>query len=81
MTHLTDEQEQMMKKVLLDATIMIEALREQLAEAQASVKVLRDFAIKISQQIPEKPDHWASCSQCEHNSSDAEDVIEATEPK
>jgi len=34
---------------------------------------------RISDQTPEKPDYWSSCSQCEHNISDAQDVIAAVE--
>lgn len=45
----------------------------------AELEKQRDTLLKlvecISQQTPEKPDYWSSCSQCEHNISDAEDAI------
>lgn len=44
------------------------ALKKQNAELLIFVK-------KISEQIPEKPDYWNSCSQCEHNASEAEDLL------
>jgi hypothetical protein len=47
----------------------IESLREQ-------VTLLREFVRKIKEQTPEKPDYWSSCSQCEGNSSEADDVLE-----
>ena len=40
------------------------------------VKMLEDFIREIAQQKPEKPDHWSSCSQCETNISEAEDLLE-----
>jgi hypothetical protein len=44
------------------------ATRKLLAEAQAFIK-------SISDQLPEKPDHWSSCGQCQSNSSSAEDFL------
>lgn len=37
----------------------------------------REFIERVAKQKPEKPDYWSSCSQCEHNISDAEDLVEA----
>lgn len=51
-------------------------MRQQLVERDKQVTLLSDFVTKISEQLPEKPDHWSSCSQCEHNASDAQDIIE-----
>lgn len=34
------------------------------------------FIERVAKQKPEKPDYWSSCSQCEHNISDAEDLVE-----
>ena len=34
-----------------------------------------EFILRVSKQIPEKPDYWCSCGQCERNESDAEDII------
>lgn len=40
----------------------------------------RDLLIaEIAQQKPEKPDHWSSCSQCEHNIEKAQDIIDAAQ--
>ena len=52
-------------------------LRQQLAESEKQVTLLLEFVAKISEQVPEKPDYWSSCSQCEYNSRDAQDIIEA----
>lgn len=57
-------------QTILDHVEIQNALRQQ-------VTLLRDFVTKVSEQLPEKPDHWSSCSQCEYNASDAEDIIEA----
>ena len=43
--------------------------------AQNRISELLIFVKNISEQIPEKPDHWNSCSQCEHNASEAEDLL------
>ena len=48
---------------------------ERLALAQADNQRLREFAQKISEQIPEKPDYWSSCGQCSNNADEAEDLI------
>lgn len=37
----------------------------------------REFIERIAKQKPEKPDYWSSCGQCESNTSDAEDLLEA----
>jgi hypothetical protein len=36
-----------------------------------------EFVREVAQQKPEKPDHWSSCSQCERNTSTAEELLEA----
>jgi len=36
------------------------------------------FIRKIAAQKPEKPDHWNSCSQCQHNAEEAQDLIDAS---
>ena len=66
------------------ANTLINKYREETTSLHQQVKLLSDFVTKISEQLPEKPDHWSSCSQCEYNSSDAQDIIEAlaaTAPK
>ncbi len=57
----------------------IESLRQQLAATLAAIKVKDAFIEKIAKQTPEKPDYWTPCGQCEHNSSEAEDVLAATD--
>ncbi|HEY1129159.1 MAG TPA: hypothetical protein VGF12_07130 [Roseateles sp.] len=50
------------------------------APAAASVPAeWREFVERVAKQKPEKPDHWSACSQCEHNISDAEDLL-STDP-
>lgn len=72
------------KQQLDAANTLINKYREETTSLHQQVKLLSDFVTKISEQLPEKPDHWSSCSQCEYNSSDAQDIIEAlaaTAPK
>jgi len=48
---------------------------KQLAAALAAFKVKDAFIEKIAKQTPEKPDYWTPCGQCEHNTSEAEDLL------
>ena len=41
----------------------------------------REFIEQVAKQKPEKPDYWSSCSQCERNINDAEDLLEAIPPQ
>jgi hypothetical protein len=43
--------------------------------ANAVIDRLGEFVERVSRQKPEKPDYWSSCGQCEHNISDAEDLL------
>lgn len=47
-----------------------------LASSLALEKAVELIA-EIAKQIPEKPDYWCSCSQCERNINDAEDIIDS----
>jgi hypothetical protein len=53
----------------------VEELKQQLAEALAACKAKDAFIEKVAKQTPEKPDYWSPCGQCEHNSSEAEDLL------
>ena len=53
--------------------------RTALVAAEADNERLRKFVDEVAKQTPEKPDYWSSCSQCEHNSSEADDLI--TQPR
>lgn len=53
-----------------------DACKEQLLALAEQNAKMRAFVIKVSEQTPEKPDYWSSCGQCEHNSSNAEDLLE-----
>jgi len=55
-------------------------LKEALAQTQEPV-AWREFIEQVAKQKPEKPDYWSSCSQCERNINDAEDLLEATPPQ
>lgn len=45
-------------------------------EQQAEAIRLKDVLLsEIAKQIPEKPDYWSSCGQCERNAGDAEDAL------
>ena len=50
-------------------------LRKQLEELAEAIRVKDALLSEIAKQTPEKPNYWSSCSQCERNSADAEDVL------
>ena len=52
-----------------------ERLKAQLASRDAAIGEAVKLLERIEKQRPSKPDYWSSCGQCEHNSSDAEDVL------
>lgn len=37
---------------------------------------LECFVKDIAGQTPEKPDYWSSCSQCERNKDNAQDILD-----
>ncbi len=39
------------------------------------IQEMREFISGIAMQKPEKPDHWSSCSQCEHNINAADEIF------
>lgn len=53
------------------------AARNKRAQSGAVPTEWHEFVERVSKQKPEKPDYWSSCGQCEHNISDAEDLIAA----
>lgn len=64
----------------LESEVMLanELFAKQLLRADAlneKLRVARAIIKRISEQTPEKPDYWSSCSQCEHNASDCEDAL------
>lgn len=50
------------------------------AELELEIVRLREFISAISKQIPEKPDYWSPCSQCERNAIDAEELLDTPPP-
>lgn len=52
--------------------------REQLLGKMA---MMQKFIQEISEKAPEKPDYWSSCGQCQRNTSDAEDLLSASQPE
>lgn len=67
-----------MREYALEAVNAALATQADAPEAgQEADTKLRAFVLKVSRQKPEKPDYWSSCGQCEHNISDAEDLIAA----
>ena len=50
--------------------------QQQVDQLQAQIEKLTDFVREIKGQIPEKPDYWSSCGQCERNSSNADDLLD-----
>ena len=57
----------------LASTFEIERLR-------AENERLIAFCRGISEQLPEHPDCWSSCSQCAKNTYTAEDILETLKP-
>lgn len=53
-------------------------LKQERDELAAMVEVMRAFILKVSQQKPEKPDHWNSCGQCECNENEAYELLSIT---
>lgn len=51
---------------------------EEIKTLQAQVALLDRMAAaleSIAKQVPEKPDYWSSCGQCEHNIEDAKTLL------
>lgn len=51
--------------------------RASLAQPASVPAGCQEFVERVSKQKAEKPDYWSSCGQCEHNISDAEDLLAA----
>lgn len=45
--------------------------------ARGAPDAWREFVETVAKQRPEKPDYWSACGQCEHNISDAQDLLAA----
>jgi len=41
-----------------------------------AIEMVVEFINKVVGQIPEKPDYWCSCGQCERNIDAADDIID-----
>ena len=61
--------------VISDICAQARELQETIAQQAEALRVKDTLLSKIAQQTPEKPDYWSSCSQCEWNSSEAEDAL------
>ena len=51
-------------------------LESQLAEARREAAEAQAFLKELSVQVPEKPDYWSACGQCDRNIGEAQDLIE-----
>ena len=63
----------------LPASPILDKLQDVIELLIARVRELekaKNFVSDVAKQTPEKPDYWSSCSQCERNSSEAEEIIE-----
>ena len=58
-----------------------DAVKEALTQPEQEPVAWREFIEQVAKQKPEKPDYWSSCSQCERNINDAEDLLEAIPPQ
>lgn len=56
--------------------LLAETAEAEIDRLKAEVARLKQFALMVSTQKPEKPDYWSSCGQCEHNINEAEDLVE-----
>ena len=72
-----DDQDYVEYSAALELCFTDESLHQQLADHIKRELMLLEFVQKIKKQTPEKPDYWSSCSQCEHNSNEGEDILEA----
>lgn len=63
----------------LDAVVrnIVEAIERCSVPPSESNQNMYEFVTRITEQIPEKPDYWSSCGQCERNINDAQDLIES----
>ena len=50
-------------------------LKETIAQQEEAIRLKDALLSEIAKQIPEKPDYWSSCGQCERNAGDAEDAL------
>ena len=50
-------------------------LATRLQEVTEQNKLLLECIKNISEQEPEKPDYWSSCSQCQRNIEDAQEIL------
>ena len=73
----------------ISAPAMVEKIRAKqaakpkhspLPEAPADAgEAVSSFIRDVAAQKPEKPDHWSSCGQCEHNRDRAQDLLDAAQ--
>lgn len=56
-----------------DSRARMESLLDRARETSSGVV---SFLERIAEQVPEKPDHWNSCGQCDRNSSNADDLLD-----
>jgi chromosome segregation ATPase len=59
------------------ANRMRNAALSDLEQSEERMRELENFVSEVAKQKPEKPDYWSSCSQCERNASNAEELIDA----
>ena len=69
--------------VIPDLGRLLEWMMGEMAKGHADLAALwksggeaYEFIERVAKQTPERPDYWSSCGQCEHNESDAEDILE-----
>lgn len=53
---------------------------DELKALRAENERLIAFCRDISEQVPEEPDYWSSCSQCAKNIDAAGDILETLKP-
>jgi hypothetical protein len=65
-------------EVLEVKTPRTQELERENARLLEVIEKLQRYIEGISRQVPEKPDFWNSCGQCDRNIEDAQDILSNT---
>ena len=72
---LTPEEARAGAKRSRDIKQQLLATQAKLLDSELHAARLVDVLQGIAKQVPEKPDYWSSCGQCERNISDADEAL------
>ena len=54
---------------------MVKITSNDLLSSPRALEMVVEFLNEVAEQIPEKPDYWNSCGQCDRNINTVEDII------